>query len=194
LFNEMMIAFHGSELPAVAAAYDFSACRTLIDVGGGIGNLLTTILLAHPHLRGVLYDVPHVAAQAKTLIASRNLNDRCSVSEGSFFDGVPAGGDTYLLSHIIHDWDEARCLAILGHIRRVLPPGGRLLVVEMVIPPGNDFHLGKLTDMVMLAFTPGGRERTADEYAALFGKAGLKLTRVVPTQSPVSVVEAVAAS
>ena len=86
LFNEMMIAFHGSEPPAVAAAYDFSACRTIVDVGGGTGNLLTTILLAHPHLRGVLYDVPHVAAQAKALIASRNLTDRCSVSEGSFFD------------------------------------------------------------------------------------------------------------
>jgi hypothetical protein len=194
LFNEMMIAFHGSEPPAVAAAYDFSSCRTIVDVGGGTGNLLTTILLAHPHLHGVLYDVPHVAAQAQALIASRHLTDRCGVTEGSFFDGVPAGGDTYLLSHILHDWDEARCLAVLGHIRRVLPPGGRVLVVEMVIPPGNDFHLGKLTDMVMLAFTPGGRERTADEYAALFGKAGLKLTRVVPTPSPVSVVEAVAAS
>jgi hypothetical protein len=190
-FNEMMIAFHGAEPPAVAAGFDFSASHTLIDVGGGTGNLLTTILLAYPHLRGVLYDVPHVAAQARTLIASRNLADRCTVSEGSFFDAVPTGGDTYLLSHIIHDWDEASCLAILGQIRRVMPTGGRLLVIEMVIPPGNEFHLGKLSDMVMLAFTPGGRERTADEYATLFAKAGLKLTRVMPTQSPVSVIEAV---
>jgi hypothetical protein len=190
-FNEMMVAFHGSEPPAVAAGYDFSACHTIIDVGGGTGNLLTTILLAHPHLRGVLYDVPHVAAQARTLIENRNLADRCVVSDGSFFDAVPTGGDTYLLSHVIHDWDDARCLTILGRIRHAMPAGGRLLVIEMVIPQGNDFHLGKLTDMVMLAFTPGGRERTADEYATLFAKAGLQLTRVVPTQSPVSVIEAV---
>jgi hypothetical protein len=192
-FNEMMIAFHGSEPPAVAAGYDFSGCRTVVDVGGGTGNLLTTILLAHPHLRGVLYDVSHVCAQSRTLIASRQLTDRCTVCEGSFFDAVPSGGDTYLLSHIIHDWDEASCLNILGHIRRVMPADGRLLVVEMVIPPGNEFHLGKLSDLVMLAFTPGGRERTADEYGTLFAKAGLKLSRVVPTPSPVSVVEAVVA-
>jgi len=135
--------------------------------------------------------VPRITA--KSLIANRHLDDRCTVSEGSFFDGVPAGGDTYLLSHIIHDWDEASCLNILGHVRRALPAGGRLLVVEMVIPPGDEFHPGKLTDMVMLAFTPGGRERTADEYSTLFAKAGLKLTRVVPTPSPVAVVEAVLA-
>jgi hypothetical protein len=193
LFNEMMIAFHGAEPPAVAAAYDFAGCGTLVDVGGGTGNLLTTILLAHPHLRGVLFDVPHVAAQARTLIASRNLTDRCTVTEGSFFESVPSGGDTYLMSHIIHDWDEASCVAILGRIRRAMPAGGRLLLVEMVIPPGDEFHPGKLTDMVMLAFTPGGRERTADEYATLFAKAGLTVTRVVPTQSAVSVVEAVPA-
>jgi O-methyltransferase domain len=192
-FNEMMIAFHGSEPPAVAAAYDFSEIGTLIDVGGGTGNLLTTILQAHPTVRGVLQDVSHVAAQARTLIASRNLSDRCTVIEADFFDSVPDGGDAYMLSHIIHDWDEASCLRILGHCRRVMSPRSRVLLVEMVIPPGNEFHLGKLSDLIMLTFTPGGRERTADEYAALFAKAGLKLTRVVPTASPVSVVEAVPA-
>jgi hypothetical protein len=189
-FNEMMIAFHGAEPPAVAAAYDFSGLRTIVDVGGGTGNLLTTILQANPNVRGVLHDVPHVAAQARDLIASRGLSDRCTVSEGSFFETVPEGGDAYMLSHIIHDWDEASCLRILNTCRRAMTPDSRLLVVEMVIPPGNDFHPSKLSDMIMLSFTPGGCERTAEEYAALFAKAGFKLTRVVPTASPVSVVEA----
>jgi hypothetical protein len=192
-FNEMMIAFHGGEPPAVAAAYDFSSLGTIVDVGGGTGNLLTTILQAYPQVHGVLHDLPHVASQARELIASRDLSGRCTVSEGSFFDEVPEGGDAYMLSHIIHDWDEASCLKILGACRRAMKPGSRLLVVEMVIPPGNDFHPGKLSDMIMLAFTPGGCERTAAEYGALFEKAGFKLTRVVPTASPVSVVEAVPA-
>jgi hypothetical protein len=190
-FNEMMIAFHGSEPPAVAAAFDFSTIGTLVDVGGGTGNLLTTILQANPSLRGILHDMPHVAAQARDLIASRGLSDRCTVNEGNFFEDLPEGGDAYMLSHIIHDWDEASCLKILSNCRRAMKPTSRLLVVEMVIPPGNDFHPGKISDMIMLSFTPGGCERTAAEYAALFAKAGFTLTRVVPTASPVSVVEAV---
>jgi hypothetical protein len=190
-FNEMMIAFHGAEPPAVTAAYDFSGLETLVDVGGGTGNLLTTILLGNPGLRGTLHDLPHVAAEARALIASRGLSARCEVSEGSFFDTAPAGADAYLLSHIIHDWDEASCLRILETCRRAMKPSGRLLVVEMVIPSGNEFHPSKLTDMVMLSFTPGGRERTAAEYGELFAKASFQLTRVVPTASPVSIVEAV---
>ena len=190
-FNELMIAFHGAEPPAVAAAYDFSGIRTLVDVGGGTGNLLTTILLAHPGVAGVLYDLPHVAAQARARIADQGLADRCAVAEGSFFEGVPEGGDAYVMSHIIHDWDEARCLTILGHCRRAMGPSGRLLLVEMVVPAGNTFHQSKLSDLIMLTFTPGGRERTEQEYATLFAKAGLKLTRVTPTASAVSVIEAV---
>jgi hypothetical protein len=113
LFNETMIGFHGMEPPAVAAAYVFSGVGTLVDVGGGTGNLLTTILLANPGLRGVLYDLPHVAAEARQQVEMKGLADRCEVTEGSFFDAVPSGGDVYMLSHIIHDWDEERCLRIL---------------------------------------------------------------------------------
>lgn len=189
-FNEMMIAFHGAEPAAVAAAYDFSGVGTIVDVGGGTGNLLTTILKANAGARGILYDRAHVAVQARELIASRGLSARCAVSEGSFFDAVPEGGDAYLLSHIIHDWDEASCLRILAACRRAMKSDSRLLVIEMVIPAGNDFHPGKISDMIMLAFTPGGSERTAQEYQALFAKAGFELARVVPTASPVSVVEA----
>ena len=191
LFNEAMIGIHGAEPPAVAAAYDFSGIKTLVDVGGGTGNLLTTILLANPGLSGVLFDAPAVAAEARPAIAAKGLADRCEVVEGSFFDRVPAGGDAYLLSHIIHDWSMDKCITILQNCRHAMEPGGRLLLVEMVIPPGNDLHPGKLLDMVMLGMTPGGTERTAEEYGRLFAKAGFHLARVVPTESAVSVVEGV---
>jgi hypothetical protein len=189
IFNEAMIGIHGSEPPAIAAAYDFSGIRKLVDVGGGTGNLLTTILLANPELKGMLYDLPHVAREARQQIEAKNLSERCEVVEGSFFESVPEGADAYILSHIIHDWDEEKCLKILGNCRRVMNEGDKLLLIEMVIPPGNGFHPGKFLDMVMLSVT-GGRERTEQEYAELFAKANLKLTKVVPTDSPVSVIEA----
>jgi hypothetical protein len=188
VFNDAMIGFHGSEPPAVAAGYDFSKIGTLIDVGGGTGNLLMTILEAYPMVRGVLYDLPHVVAHARQAIERRGLTARCEVKEGSFFDAIPTGGDAYLMSHIIHDWDEGKCLSILGNCRRAMGRDARLLLVEMVIPPGDEMHPAKLLDLTMLIAT-GGRERTADEYRDLYAKAGFELTRVVPTASPVSVVE-----
>ncbi|MDQ4121110.1 MAG: acetylserotonin O-methyltransferase [Acidobacteriota bacterium] len=190
IFNEAMIGFHGLEPPAVAAAYDFSGIEKLVDVGGGTGNLLTTILQANPELKGLLYDLPHVAGEARQQIETKGLSARCEVAEGSFFESVPSGGDAYLMSHIIHDWDEQKCVQILENCRKAMNGRGKLLLVEMVIPQGNDFHPSKLLDMVMLSVT-GGKERTAEEYAALFEKAGFRLTRIVPTESPVSVIEAV---
>jgi hypothetical protein len=189
IFNEAMIGFHGAEPAAVAAAYDFSAIGTLVDVGGGTGNLLTTVLQAHPGIRGVLFDLSHVAAEARQAIAAKGLTDRCEVKEGSFFDAIPPGGDAYMMSHVIHDWDEGKCLTILGNCHRALQGRGRLLLVEMVLPESSEFHPGKLLDVVMLVAT-GGRERTAPEYGELLAKAGFEMTRVVPTPSPVSVVEA----
>ncbi len=188
-FNEAMIGFHGAEPPAVAAAYDFSGIRRLVDVGGGTGNLLTTILLANPELKGMLYDLPHVIAEARSQIEMKNLSERCEIVAGSFFESVPSSGDAYILSHIIHDWDEQKCLQILENCRRAMPDDSRLLLVEMVVPAGNDFHPAKFLDLTMLTFT-GGRERTEQEYATLFSKVGFNLTRVVPTESPVSVIEA----
>jgi O-methyltransferase domain len=188
LFNQTMVGIHGMEPPAVAAAYDFSVFKTIADVGGSTGNLLTTILARHPALRGILFDLPHVVRNAPALIAQRGLTDRIQIETGSFFDRVPAGADAYILSHVIHDWNEEQCLTILGHCRRAMS-GGRLLLVEMVLPDGDTPHPGKILDMVML-IAPGGEERTAAQYAALLDKAGFRLTRVVPTASPVSIVEA----
>ena len=192
LFSETMIGVHGAEPAAVAAAYEFSELKTIVDVGGATGNLLTTVLGRAPGARGILYDLPHVVRDAPALIQSRGLTNRITIEPGSFFERVPAGGDAYMLSHIIHDWSEAQCLTILGHCRRAMNSGSRLLLIEMVLPPGNTPHPGKVLDMMMLV-GPGGQERTAEEYGVLLAKAGFRLTRVVPTESAVSVVEAVPA-
>jgi hypothetical protein len=189
LFSETMIGFHGAEPAAVAAAYDFSGLTTIVDVGGATGNLLTTILGSQPRTRGILFDLPHVVSDAPALIQARGLTERVTIESGSFFESVPIGGDAYLLSHIIHDWSEEQCLTILGNCRRAMNPDSRLLIVEMVLPDGNTPHPGKILDIVMLV-APGGQERTEREYGALLEKAGLRLRRVVPTESAVSVVEA----
>jgi hypothetical protein len=185
-----MVGFHGSEPPAVAAAYDFSGVTTLVDVGGATGNMLAAILSRHSAIRGVLFDQPHVVRDAPALLKARGVETRVTIEEGDFFKRVPSGGDAYLLSHIIHDWNEDQCLTILGHCRSVMKPDGRLLIVETVLPPGDTPHQGKVQDMVMLVI-PGGQERTEAEYTTLLGKARFRLSRVVPTESVVSVVEAV---
>ncbi len=189
LFSETMVGFHGAEPSAIAAAYDFSALKTIVDVGGATGNLLTTILGRYPKSSGILYDLPHVVRDAPALIEARGLTGRVTIQAGSFFERVPSGGDAYLLSHVIHDWSEEQCLTILGHCRRAMNSDSRLLIIEMVLPPGDTPHPGKMLDMMMLV-GPGGQERTEQEYGTLLAKARLLLTRVVPTESPVSVVEA----
>jgi SAM-dependent methyltransferase len=191
-FNEAMTEFSASLSAAVIAAYDFSAFKQIVDVGGGHGGLLTTILKANPQARGVVFDQPEVVAGAPAVIAAQGLQDRAEAVGGDFFEAVPAGGDAYVLKHIIHDWDDERSIAILRNIRRAMADGGRLLLIESVVPAGNAPDFGKLMDVHMLVMT-GGRERTEAEHAALFEQAGFRLSRVVPTQSPVSVVEAVKA-
>ena len=190
LFSETMVGFHGREPAAVAAAYDFDALGSVVDVGGATGNLLVHILQRHKKPRGVLFDLPHVVRDAATLLAAHGMTDRVAIEPGSFFEAVPQGYDAYVLSHIIHDWNEDQCQAILANCRRAIPPKGRLLIVEMVLPEGDAPHHGKMLDMMMLV-GPGGQERTGEEYRVLLEKANFRMTRVVPTASDVSVVEAV---
>lgn len=190
LFSEAMVGFHGSEPPTVAEAYDFSGMTTVVDVGGATGNMLAALLSRHAGLKGVLYDLPHVVRDAPALLKARGVESRVTIEPGSFFERVPPGGDAYVMSHIIHDWNEEQCLTILGHCRRAIAPNGRLLIVETVLPEGDTPHQGKLQDLVMLVF-PGGQERTEAEYRELLAKAGFRLSRVVPTASVVSIVEAV---
>ncbi|MBM1172686.1 methyltransferase [Microvirga arabica] len=190
LFSETMVGFHSLEPPAVADAYDFSGFKTIVDVGGATGNLLAAVLARHSGPSGILFDLPHVVRDAPDLLRERGVAERVSVQSGDFFKGVPEGGDVYLLSHIIHDWSEDQCVTILNNCHKAMAPDGRLLLVEMVLPAGDIPHPGKMLDMVMLVL-PGGQERTESEYAALLSKGGFRLTRVIPTTSAVSIVEAV---
>jgi hypothetical protein len=192
LFSETMVGLHNQEPPAVAAAYDFSIFKTIVDVGGATGNMLSAVLAHHAGPRGILFDRPHVVTDAPALLDAKGVRDRVTIEPGDFFQSVPTGADAYILSHIIHDWDEDQCLTILGHVRKAMNPAGRLLIVEMVLPPGDTAHPGKMLDMTMLVLL-GGQERTESEYASLLSKAGLRLTQVVPTNSAVSIVEAVLA-
>jgi O-methyltransferase domain/Dimerisation domain len=188
-FSEAMVGVHGAEPPAVAEAYDFSMLGVIVDVGGATGNLLAHILARYPRSRGVLFDRPHVVIDAPAFLRGEGVETRVRIEPGDFFESVPGGGDAYILSHIVHDWNEEQCLTILHNCRKAMKPGAKLLIVESVLPEGNTPHFGKLLDMVMLAMT-GGEERTAAEYGALLARAGLKMTRIIPTVSDVSIVEA----
>ncbi len=188
-FDEGMTGFSAAEADAVVAAYDFSGFGTLVDVGGGHGHLLGTILKKTPTLRGLVFDAPHVAAGAPARLAEMGVADRCKAGGGDFFKEIPAGGDAYILKHIIHDWNDEDSGKILRNIRKVANPGTKLLLVELVIPPGDVPHPGKILDLEMLIIA-SGKERTEAEYAKLVADAGFRLTRIVPTQSPASVIEA----
>ena len=189
IFDRAMTSFSGVATKAVLEAYDFSDVRTIVDIAGGQGRLLNAVLEANPSMRGVLFDLPHVIESAKQ---TTSVGDRCEYATGDFFVSVPSGGDAYMMKHIIHDWDDERAITILKNIKDAMNPGGRVLVVESVIAEGNGQDFGKLLDIEMLV-SPGGKERTAAEYEDLFRRAGLRLTRIVPTKSPYSVIEAVAA-
>ena len=174
---------------AVLAAYDFSACGTVIDIGGGHGRLLATILRAHPQLRGILFDQPHVVAGATAELQQAGVSARCATIGGDFFAAVPSGGDAYILAEILHDWDDERSRTILRNCRRACGPASRLLLIEVLIAPGNEPDLAKFLDLHMLVLL-GGRERTKAQYRTLLAEAGFALTAVVPTQAGSSVIEA----
>jgi SAM-dependent methyltransferase len=192
IFNAAMTSLTSAFDAAVVAAYDVSRLRTLVDVGGGQGALISSILRANPGLRGILFDIPPVVDGARARIAA-GLAGRLELVAGDVFAAVPSGGDAYLLKWIIHDWDDERSLAILRNCHRAMPPEGRLLLVERVVPERTDRSADTqstlLTDLNMLVLT-GGHERTAAEYRALLGGAGFALARIVPTATPLGIIEA----
>jgi hypothetical protein len=193
IFNDGLTAYTSRLAKAVAAAYDFSGVRKLVDVGAGHGVLSSVILNENSQLRAVLFDLQHAREGAIRTLAAAGVADRAEVVSGDFFRAVPEGGDAYLLSHIIHDWDDERALAILQNCRRVMTPEAKLLLVEAVIPPGNQPFFGKLLDVHMMVATDQGTDRTEDEYRSLLKRAGFRLVRIVPTSSHVSVIESVLA-
>lgn len=188
-FNEAMASSTELAARAVVEAYDLSRAGTIVDVGGGTGAFLAGILTANPRARGILFDRPGVVLGAGRILTRAGVADRCAVVPGDFFETVPSGGGAYILSWIIHDWDDDRAVTILENCRRAMADDARLLIIEQVVPPGNEPSLSKLYDLQMLALA-GGRERRADEYRALLATAGLELARIVPTRVPRSVIEA----
>ena len=187
-FDAAMVGVHGRETAAMTDAYDFSGIAVLADIGGGNGSLLTTVLKKYPAMRGILYDMPGVTERAKANLHAAGVADRCQVIGGNFFESIPAGADAYLMRHIIHDWDDEKATTILRNVHQAMGKEGRLLLVEGVIPPGNDPCFGKLLDLTMLTL-PGGKERTEEEYRTLFKAGGFQLNRIVPTKAEVSVIE-----
>ena len=193
LFNRSITSQVGPDDELIAEAYDFSAIRTLVDVGGGLGGFLMTVLKRHPALRGILFDLPAVIEQARELIAEAGLADRLELVAGDFFQEVPKGGDAYFIRQVIKDWGDSQCRIILDNCVQAMNPGGVLLVVERILGPGRADLLDKLTDLALMVDLPGGRERDEAEFRRLFTTAKLAVRRIVPTRSPYKIMEVVPA-
>ncbi len=186
-FNKAMTNLSSMESPVVVGAYDFSGLGTICDVGGGHGLLLASVLKANPSLRGTLFDLPHVADGARNGPLAA-IEGRASILSGDMFESVPAGFDAYMMKYIIHDWNDERSRKLLANCRKGVNAGGRLLVVDQVVPPGNQFAPSKIMDLTMLLFIDG-LERTEAQFRELFASSGWRLTRIVPTQAPLCIVE-----
>jgi hypothetical protein len=192
MFNKSMSALTVPIARDVASFYDFSKFRTIVDVGGNHGTVLSAILCAYPSAQGVLFDRPNVVIGAAEQLSDIGLEKRCECIGGDFFESVPRGGDAYLLKGILHDWDDALCQAILKNCRQAMPEHGKLLVVEYVLPEGNAPHPGKWIDLHMLVMA-GGRERTVAQYSDLFKSGGFAMSGVTPIPDGLSILEAVPA-
>jgi ubiquinone/menaquinone biosynthesis C-methylase UbiE len=190
IYNQAISSFSNQQDRQIAAGYNFSSIHNLVEIAGGRGTLISSILKANSTMNGVLFDLPHVVEDTQSLIETLKLQDRCQLVGGNFFESVPTGGDAYILRYIIHDWDDERAIAILKNCYRAMQPNGKLLLIEMIIPSGNDPFYGKLLDLQML-LNYGGRERTETEYQTLLKAAGFSLAKIHPIASPVSLIEAI---
>src|SRR5689334_9416595 len=189
VFNNSMSGITAATNEEILAVYDFSPFATVVDVGGGHGGLITSILKANPKLKGILLDAPQVIEGARPKIEAAGLADRCEIVAGDFFKAVPAGGDAYVMKWIIHDWDDDRAITILKNCRDQMSPDARVIIVDCVVPENNEPDFSKFFDLNMMVMT-GGKERTEKEFAQLLNAAGFKLRRVIPTKVPTSIVEA----
>ncbi|HXJ33096.1 MAG TPA: methyltransferase [Candidatus Eisenbacteria bacterium] len=193
VFNQSMAQLTRHLAPAVAAAYDFSGFRTIVDVGGGYGALLPPILKANPELRGAVFDLPHCRDGALALFRKTGIADRCEFVAGSFFEDTPPPADAYLVKSVIHDWDDERSIALLRTVRKSAHERSRLLVVEPIVPErmgSTPFHAMLASSDLNMMVVTGGRERTETEFRQVIEGAGFHVTRVVPTQATMSVIEA----
>jgi len=192
-FNAFMAAQTAASGAAILNAFGFSGVREMVDVGGGHGALIAAVLRAHPGMRGILFDMPEVIATAGPALERAGVADRCRALGGDFFASVPAGADLYALKFILHDWPDDKCIAILRNCRKAMAPGGRVLIVEHLVPESRGPHVSKFMDINMMVNTSGGRERTEQQFTQLLAAAGLRLQRIVPTAIDLNLLECVAA-
>ncbi len=190
IFDRAMKNISRALEPAIVNGYDFSEITTLVDVGGGNGSLIAAILKANPHLQGILFDQDIVVAASEPILNQAEVSDRCEMLAGDFFESVPSDADAYFLKYILHNWDDDQAIAILRNCHQAMSANGKLLIVEQIIPPGNEPFSGKLIDLHMLV-TLGGRERTAAEYESLLEASGFSLNKIIPTRSNVSIIEGI---
>jgi hypothetical protein len=194
-FHLAMTNLSAMAVGAALEAYDFSGFKTIVDVGGGHGFAICSILQKYPHMQGILFDLKDTVPGADKRIHELGLQERCRTTSGDFFQAVPEGGDVYFMKHILHDWSDEQAVIILQNCRRALESNSdrkrtrKVVLLEFVLPPGNEPHPSKLIDIEMLFFT-GGHERTEQEWRELFARVGFRLSRVVPTKSPFCVIEA----
>lgn len=189
VFNEANAYKAANSHRAIVDVYDFSGIDTLTDVGGGIGALMAEILIANPSMKGTVADIPSVIQEARKFIRSRGVANRCKTVECDFFKEIPAGSDGYLMSHILHDWSSDQCKIILKNCHNAMKPESKLLVIEMVVPPGNGFSIAKLLDLEMLV--NGGCERTEQEFKTLLESSGFKLSRIIATKESICIIEGI---
>lgn len=189
IFNEAMTSWTSMESHAITASYDFNGYEHIVDVGGGHGALALAIAHATKTTKLTVFDLPHVIEGAQEVISAAGMAERVDTEAGSFEDGVPGPADCYVMKHIIHDWPDELCITILSHCREKMKDGGKVIVCEMLVTDGPEAMPALALDIEML-LGPGGRERSEAEFGALFAKAGLKLDKVVRTQSPICLIEA----
>jgi hypothetical protein len=175
--------------PSVAAGYDFAGLHTVADIGGGQGILLAAILRAHPHLHGIMFDLPEVAGGAAGVLEAAGVADRCDIVTGDFFQSVPSGADAYVMANVLHDWDDSQSVGLLARCRQAMAPGGRVLIVERLIPDDPVAAVPVLVSDINMLVVTGGKERTNAEYGELLAAAGLSQGRILPVGSPYGIIE-----
>jgi hypothetical protein len=190
VFDAFMAEMTAAAAITIAETYDFSEIATIVDVGGGHGAFLASILATRPQMRGTIFDLPHVISGAPATLHRAGVADRCETIAGSFFETIPGGADAYVLKSVLHDWSDEDCIKILKNCHGAMPAHGWLLVIELDLPPGNEPHFGKYVDMNILLQTEGGYQRSEEDHQSLFAASGFRLSRVVPTSSAFSVTEA----
>jgi hypothetical protein len=192
-FDAAMADLSNARDVSAVAGYDFGQFKTVVDIGGGEGKMLRSVLHEFPDVSGILYDLPAVIERARPIVQAEGLAQRCSLVAGSFFERVPPGGDAHILKQVLHDWQDDQACRILANCREALPPLGKVLIIEIVVPQSDEPSIAKLSDIEMLVVT-GGRERTLGEYGALLARAGLRHARIYETRSPFTIIEAVRAN